>query len=57
MSTTKFPDPHFFGSWIGIRIVKIQKLERLKIEPWRAVDTHNGADFHLFDEEQHPNPH
>jgi hypothetical protein len=31
-------------SWIRIRIkVKIQKLSRLKIEPWRAVDVNNGG--------------
>ncbi len=41
-----------FGSWIRIRMrvkgwiririkVKIEKLERLRIEPWRVVDAHN----------------
>jgi hypothetical protein len=49
------PDPLIsiiFGSWIRIRLrmkswipirikVKIQKLQRLKKEPWRVVDAHN----------------
>ncbi len=31
-------------SWIRIRIKsEIQKLYRPKIEPWRAVDAHNGG--------------
>jgi hypothetical protein len=31
-----------FGSWIRIRIkVKIQELQRLKMEPWKTVDAHN----------------
>jgi hypothetical protein len=30
--------------WTQIRIkVTIQKLERLNVEPWRAVDTHTGG--------------
>ncbi len=37
-----------FGSWIRIRINRIRihikaKIQRLKIEPWRAVDAHNGG--------------
>jgi hypothetical protein len=49
------PDPLIFlGSWIRIHIsekldmdpdpqVKIQKLQRFKLEPWRAVDAHTGG--------------
>jgi hypothetical protein len=63
------PDSHQSESRIRIRIkVKIQELRRLKMEPWRAVDAHNGdmetqngvvvAGFlHHFDEEQDPDPH
>jgi hypothetical protein len=30
------------GSWIRIRIkIKIEKLQGLKVDPWRAVDAHN----------------
>jgi hypothetical protein len=30
--------------WIQIRIkVTIPELKRLKIEPWKAVDAHNGG--------------
>jgi hypothetical protein len=50
-------DPHYFGSWIRIRIrvrakswirihikVLIQELYRLEVESsWRAVDAHNGG--------------
>jgi hypothetical protein len=34
--------------WIRIRIeVKIQEMFRLKMEPWRAVETQNGAMYGL----------
>jgi hypothetical protein len=63
----------FFEAGIRIPIkVKIQKLERLQIEPWRAVDIQNGdlrlkmkpwgvyrpvvADNHHFEEELDPDP-
>jgi hypothetical protein len=30
--------------WIQVRIkVTVQELKRLKMEPWRAVDAHNGG--------------
>ncbi len=40
-------DIHYFVSWIRIQIrnkVKIQELHRQKMEPWRAVDAHNGGE-------------
>ncbi len=37
---------HCFGmldlSWIHIK-VKVQGLEKLQIEPWKAEDAHNGG--------------
>ncbi len=52
-----------FGIWIRIRIkVKIEKLQRLKIEPWMLamkvwrVFRPVVADSHHFDEEQDPDP-
>jgi hypothetical protein len=34
-----------FGSWIlvRIRIGEMQKLSRLKMQPWKAMDTQNGG--------------
>jgi hypothetical protein len=73
---------NIFGSWIHIQIsnrekswtririkFKILKIYRHKIEPWRAVDAHNGGleaqnealvrvvDSYLFEEKLDPDPH